>query len=264
MWKQWIENSKINEFDNRVPVTADVLDTWRFRYPQYVEYFQFAFKKWQSWVEPSVPNLVLPSTNSSSEEIDDEIVYQKIEEILRTKNSRQSDEFYELSASDIAVYGSVKLEDKLIGYDFCVGYVNMPPLIDSGGGFFTRYAHVLPALFLNRFIEKNTVTEMQYSVICHGFKYVVKEIEHNQTYAEEMASNLIKSDAFREVLRTWYGRPMIDEDGVFISGSKFDLDWKRFRTRRVCIWLMTEDHVFAVIWEKQGNTRYPRAVDSGQ
>ena len=82
MWEQWIINSKILDFSNNVLITTDVLNTWGFRYPQYVEHFQFAFDKWRSWVEPSVPTLVLSSTNS--EEIN-EIVHQKIEEILRKK-----------------------------------------------------------------------------------------------------------------------------------------------------------------------------------
>jgi hypothetical protein len=156
----------------------------------------------------------------------------------------------------------MRFGENLIGYDFCIGSLYLPPLIQEDGGFFGRYAHILPALFLNQFIKQNTRVDMQYSVICHGYDYAGDEETFDKSYAIEMAKNLIKSKAFRDVLRKWYRVEMVTKDGGVAKRADFLLDWRKYAVRRVCIWLMTKDHVFAVVWEKHKNLDIVYPIDN--
>ena len=263
MWENWIKDSKIPEYSQRLAhaekyTRVDLLYTHAFRYRKYIEHFLVAFQKWCLWVgtEPieTIPSSVSDISLQSPEldTIEDE-VYKRIEHVLVTETPGMDEESRESVICNFLAHGGIKFGGKLIGYDFLIGTIYLPPLIGRDAGFSRRYGHVLPALFLNRFIETNTPINIQYSVICHGFDYTDGEEIFNDVYADQMAEHLMKSRAFRDVLKKWYSVEIINQYGKCERNAQFELGWGAFQVRRVCIWLMTNDHVFAVVWEKQEN-----------
>ena len=257
----------------------EILHTWRFRYKQYLEHSLFSFSRWCAWAEvvpiESIPTSI-SDTSDESDELSkaDHIIRETLLATFRRLTPVKSDEYYDMALADVFSYGGVTHDGKLIGYDFCLGSLDLPPLISKEGDFYGRYAHVLPALVLNRFIKEKEVSfpHIQTSVICHGFDYIGEDAWWNsdktpnyKDCADKMVENLIKSEAFREVLKKWYKVEMLDANGQCGPGATFELSWNEaVKVRRLCIWLTTTIHVFVVVWEKHDDLDFIYTMDNDE
>ena len=130
--------------------------------------------------------------------------------------------------------GVMKVDDKIVGYDFLVSTpAKIPCMTPQEAAFPYRYAQVLPALMLVNFMKHTRSEKVDLTVLCQGYGFTDEEKwwvdEASGATADDAAGFLVDSEEFKSYVNK-----------EIVQG----------KVKRLCVWIFCIGHVFMVVWER--------------
>jgi len=116
-------------------------------------------------------------------------------------------------------------------------------MIQGDGGFVIKYSHTIPALFLRDAFRRSNNSNMEFHVLCHGFKFEEGMFEWDWSYAntpsgEKGGQESDNSEYFATLL-------LNSDDLRSIRAGPVEKN-----LRRICIWLQVHEHVMLLCWDE--------------
>ena len=119
-------------------------------------------------------------------------------------------------------------------------------IIQGDGGFLTKYSHTVPALFLQTAFANANNLDIDFHLLCHGFKYNSEMFEWGWSYSSGYATNPdgVSTDNWVD----FAGHLLTSDDLKEIRKTELTKN-----IRRICIWMQLHKHVITLCWDEFRN-----------
>ena len=272
-------NYSISDNDNDNEEIAfeeeDDYDKWEFNM---IRQDDVQFKKWVKYFRPRLTMdqirtsdmlRVMPNVYSLTKHLDYIVLFQKNEQLMKTwKEEKKQRNIWKGRRVNLYIDVLNTIDDGIIGFNFFNENIrrtlqllgqnpskralkkfqeeaNVPFM--TSGGFYGKYAHTIPALFLHHHLQMLRNEHIDFHVVCQGFKFKGHRnlIGYEQYYNTSSSEyDLISTMNYDEQIQRMLNSKTVK------SIRQNPIDVKRHTIRRICFWMQTEAHVFIVCWDE--------------